>query len=115
MGTQAQKRSGYGMLRIDDPDPLIQTQVPIGFVYSVAFSPVAGFPYNYWVAASGFYGDIVMYRTSDMPQRFVIPRPRRSIEPRPSPFPRMAAWWPPLQLRGFSSGRSLRSVTCDHR
>jgi len=39
--------------------PLIETQVPIGFVYSVAFSPLG------WIAASGFYGDVVMY-TSDL-------------------------------------------------
>jgi WD40 repeat protein len=41
-------------------DELTKTQVPIGFVYSVAFSP--------WglMAASGFYGDQVMYQTSDL-------------------------------------------------
>jgi len=36
---------------------LRKTQVPIGFVYSVAFSPLG------WIAASGFYGDIVVYET----------------------------------------------------
>lgn len=37
--------------------PLTQTQVPIGFVYSVAISPDKN-----WTAASGFYGDIVVYQ-----------------------------------------------------
>ncbi len=49
-----------------------ETQAPIGFVYSVAVSPspvvdnVGGrILENYWVAASGFYGDILMYRLSN--------------------------------------------------
>lgn len=37
--------------------PLTETQAPIGFVYSVAVSPD-----KYWIAASGFYGDLLMYR-----------------------------------------------------
>ena len=50
--------AGSETLRIWDAfgSPLTETQVPIGFVYSVAFSPWG------WIAASGFYGDIVMYR-----------------------------------------------------
>jgi WD40 repeat protein len=37
--------------------PLTETQAPIGFVYSVTVSPD-----KYWIAASGFYGDLLMYR-----------------------------------------------------
>ena len=57
--------AGSDTLRILDASgsPLMQTQVPIGFVYSVAFSPLGWWG---WIAASGFYGDIVMYRTSDL-------------------------------------------------
>jgi len=39
------------------------TQAPIGFVYCVAISPS---PDNLWTVASGFYGDIVVYKTSDL-------------------------------------------------
>ena len=53
--------AGSETLRIWDASgfPMRAAQVPIGFVYSVAFAPEG------WIAASGFYGDIVMYGTSD--------------------------------------------------
>jgi WD40 repeat protein len=46
---------------------LTATQPLIGFVYSVVVSPVTvppdtGYANYYWVAASGFYGDIVLYQ-----------------------------------------------------
>ena len=41
--------------------PLTQTQAPIGFVYSVAVSPDKN-----WTVASGFYGEIVVYRTDTL-------------------------------------------------
>lgn len=37
------------------------TRVPIGYVYCVAISPD-----NKWTVASGFYGDIVVYSTTDL-------------------------------------------------
>jgi WD40 repeat protein len=40
---------------------LVGTTAPIGFVYCVAISPG-----NQWTVASGFYGDIVVYRTSSL-------------------------------------------------
>jgi WD40 repeat protein len=42
-------------------ESLEETQAPIGFVYSVAFSPD-----NLWTIVSGFYGDLVLYRTGDL-------------------------------------------------
>jgi len=45
----------------DSGASLEKTQAPIGFVYSVAISPD-----NYWTIVSGFYGDLVLYRTSDL-------------------------------------------------
>jgi WD40 repeat protein len=54
--------AGSDTLRIWTWDAaLAQTPAPIGFVYSVAVSPVAISPSSYWVAASGFYGDILVY------------------------------------------------------
>jgi WD40 repeat protein len=44
----------------------LETQAPIGYVYSVALSPVSEGstpPYPEWTVASGFYGEIVVYRT----------------------------------------------------
>jgi len=61
--------AGSETLRIWDASGswLIKTQVPIGFVYSVAFSPLSPWDWPWgWIAASGFYGDIVMYGTSDI-------------------------------------------------
>jgi len=49
-------------LRIWDADGLrVGTRAPIGFVYCVAISPD-----NLWTVASGFYGDIVVYTTTDL-------------------------------------------------
>lgn len=55
-------------LRVLDDSGSIQleTQAPIGYVYSVALSPVSEGstpPYPEWTVASGFYGEIVVYRT----------------------------------------------------
>jgi len=41
----------------------VWTQAPIGFVYCVAISPS---PDNLWTVASGFYGDIVVYKTETL-------------------------------------------------
>jgi WD40 repeat protein len=49
-------------LRIWDADGLlVGTGAPIGFVYCVAISP-----YNQWTVASGFYGDILVYETTNL-------------------------------------------------
>lgn len=42
---------------------LAGTPAPIGYVYCVAISPS---PDNFWTVASGFYGDIVVYKTADL-------------------------------------------------
>ena len=71
-------------------------------VYSVAYSPLG------LLAASGFYGDVVMYTGDLVLQDTTATKKKRT---QALAFSRMAAWWPPLQLRGFSSGRSPRTVT----
>jgi WD40 repeat protein len=49
-------------LRISDADGLrYGTRAPIGYVYCVAISPD-----THWTVASGFYGDIVVYATTDL-------------------------------------------------
>ena len=55
--------AGGDTLRLWDAygTPLAQTQAPIGFVYTVAISAD-----NNWIAASGFYGEIVVYRTDGL-------------------------------------------------
>jgi len=51
-------------LRIWNADgTYVGTQAPIGFVYCVAISPS---PDNLWTVASGFYGDIVVYKTDTL-------------------------------------------------
>lgn len=83
--------------------PLAETQAPIGFVYSVAVSPNKN-----WIAASGFYGDIVAYwaNTLEIYGTTVTKKKRTKA----LAFPRMVVFWSPLQQGGFSSGRSLRTV-----
>ena len=49
-------------LRISDADGFLYgTRAPIGYVYCVALSPD-----KLWSVASGFYGDIVVYATTDL-------------------------------------------------
>ena len=49
-------------LRISDADGFLYgTRAPIGYVYCVAISPDTR-----WTVASGFYGDIVVYATTDL-------------------------------------------------
>jgi len=53
---------GSHTLRIWDADGIVEeTTAPIGFVYCVAISPE-----NQWTVASGFYGDIVVYKTTSL-------------------------------------------------
>lgn len=45
------------------------TQAPIGYVYSVAISPIpenSTLSYPEWTVASGFYGEIAVYRTENL-------------------------------------------------
>jgi WD40 repeat protein len=55
--------AGADTLRLWDASgtPLAQTQAPIGYVYTATISPD-----NNWIAASGFYGEIVVYRTDGL-------------------------------------------------
>ena len=45
------------------------TQAPVGYVYSVALSPLSNsstLSYPEWIVASGFYGEIAVYRTENL-------------------------------------------------
>jgi WD40 repeat protein len=55
--------AGGDTLRLWDAygTPLAQTQALIGFVYTVTISAD-----NNWIAASGFYGEIIVYRADDL-------------------------------------------------